>query len=356
MFQKLWFTPLSTTVDSSTAFQHQAQNRVYCLQLQNKIDQIIETIRHSTDTGLDGFQCLLSILVKDENTSSNSIKALTEIVDGVIEYMVNLEETQDSAHPSDESQGLKSESNDGILTTMTAEEGSNQITSKGEVQSAKLMACLSVLHLIAKIRPTLLVPHASALQPYLAIKVQSASDSMILFYTAAILEITVPLICNPGESLLTSLQTELTKVIMNGGINALNKCVGCLTTIVLKMTKNYQMLNECIDNFYKLLTSIRHHQEEDDKLNIGKNWIGLAKGRINRALYTLGLLCQQYNPLEYSTAGFTLPLQQLLSSPAYLSNSTVSQILDFLSNAIFLGKKDNFGNTNYELKSKKNEM
>lgn len=45
----------------------------------------------------------------------------------------------------------------------------------GTGSSQRILACLSTLHLFAKIRPQLLVNHALTLQPYLSLKCQVSS-------------------------------------------------------------------------------------------------------------------------------------------------------------------------------------
>lgn len=55
--------------------------------------------------------------------------------------------------------------------------------------NSRLVACLTTLHLFTKIRPELMVQYAMTLHPYLNIKCNSQSDTMILHYVARILEV-----------------------------------------------------------------------------------------------------------------------------------------------------------------------
>lgn len=51
----------------------------------------------------------------------------------------------------------------------------------GSGSSQRILACLSTLHLFAKIRPQLLVNHALTLQPYLSLKCQVSEKLGIVF-------------------------------------------------------------------------------------------------------------------------------------------------------------------------------
>lgn len=69
-------------------------------------------------------------------------------------------------------------------TVVTLEENSTgtttEVASKTGSASQKLVACLKTLHLLAKIRPQLLVNHAITLQPYLALKCHVSIASLLL--------------------------------------------------------------------------------------------------------------------------------------------------------------------------------
>lgn len=73
---------------------------------------------------------------------------------------------------------------------------------------------------------------------------------MILHYTAAILETTVPLIPNPSESFLACLEEALMKIVVKGGMTAVTKCVSCIAALVYKVTHNYTIVHDCFRRFY----------------------------------------------------------------------------------------------------------
>uniref|UniRef100_A0A1I8FGJ8 Nipped-B protein n=1 Tax=Macrostomum lignano TaxID=282301 RepID=A0A1I8FGJ8_9PLAT len=60
-----------------------------------------------------------------------------------------------------------------------------------------------------KIRPNLMVDHASTLQSYLKIKISSQQDNYVLHYVAKILELTVPLMEPPDEESCRSIEQEM---------------------------------------------------------------------------------------------------------------------------------------------------
>lgn len=62
------------------------------------------------------------------------------------------------------------------------------MTLEGSDKSAKLVGCITALHLFAKVRPQLLVNHAETLAPYLNVKTSSASMVQFISSIAEILE------------------------------------------------------------------------------------------------------------------------------------------------------------------------
>lgn len=111
--------------------------------------------------------------------------------------------------------------------------------------SRKLLGCIIMLHLFAKIRPQLLVKHAITLEPYLNIK--CGTNNMIKFMScvAEILEYVVPLMEHPSDSFLADLEAHLTMLIVTQNKTVVTSCVSCLGAIVNKLTKNYTLIRDC---------------------------------------------------------------------------------------------------------------
>uniref|UniRef100_A0A1I8F9I1 Nipped-B protein n=1 Tax=Macrostomum lignano TaxID=282301 RepID=A0A1I8F9I1_9PLAT len=100
----------------------------------------------------------------------------------------------------------------------------------------RLVACLCTLYMLTKIRPNLMVDHASTLQSYLKIKISSQQDNYVLHYVAKILELTVPLMEHPDEEELRSIEQRC--------------AIACLSAVVNRVTHNYSLIRSCFNLFY----------------------------------------------------------------------------------------------------------
>lgn len=129
VFQNMWFTP---TVDNPT--------------LVRKVVNIIDVVASSKDIGIEWFEMLLISLFKPrEDHKDDSTKVVTEPPKSLITACRQIVDCL-------------------IENVLTLEEGG----ASGSAE--RLVACLITLYLFAKIRPQLLVKHASTLQPYLSYK------------------------------------------------------------------------------------------------------------------------------------------------------------------------------------------
>ncbi|CAG9828593.1 unnamed protein product [Diabrotica balteata] len=249
VFQNMWFTP---TKDSS---------------LLRKVMNITDVVASSKEIGLEWFEQLLVSLFKPKEDKDDSTKVMTEppkalllacrqIVDCLIENVLSLEENTDNS-------------------------GSSQ----------RLVACLTTLHLFAKIRPQLLVKHASTLQPYLGLKCQSAGDIQIISSVARMLELVVPLMEHPSDSFLAQLEEDAMKLVLQHDRPIVSSCLSCLGSIINKVTHNYKLIRDCFNKFYEYL--IRY-----------KNWVDMDysthqevkyKAVFRRSLFIVGLLLRHFD-------------------------------------------------------------
>lgn len=98
---------------------------------------------------------------KDDSTKvqvappKSLLTACKQIVDCLIEKVLSIEE-------SSYSQAL-------LESSAAAPQGDNADDARNTA-SQRLVACLTTLYLLAKIRPQLLIDHATTLQPYLSLK------------------------------------------------------------------------------------------------------------------------------------------------------------------------------------------
>uniref|UniRef100_A0AAY4CG10 Nipped-B protein n=1 Tax=Denticeps clupeoides TaxID=299321 RepID=A0AAY4CG10_9TELE len=118
------------------------------------------------------------------------------------------------------------------------------------VNSTRLVACITTLYLFSKIRAQLMVKHAMTMQPYLTTKCNSQNDFMVICNVAKILELVVPLMEHPSENFLTTIEEDLMKLIIKYGMTVVQHCVSCLGAVVNKVTRNYKFVWACFNRYY----------------------------------------------------------------------------------------------------------
>lgn len=251
VFQNMWFTP---TKDTS---------------LLRKVMNITDVVASSRDIGLEWFEQLLLSLFKPKEDKDDSTKVQTEppkalllacrqIVDCLIENVLRLEENSESS-------------------------GSSQ----------RLVACLTTLHLFAKIRPQLLVKHASTLQPYLGLKCQTENDMQIIVSVAKMLELVVPLMEHPSETFLAQLELDAIKSVLQSSRHSIvGSCLSCLGSIVNKVTKNFKLIRDLFKKFHNFLLKYKDLIEKHDQRALSDN---KCRQYFRRSLYTVGLIVRHFN-------------------------------------------------------------
>lgn len=114
-----------------------------------------------------------------------------------------------------------------------------------DTDNARMLGCITTLHLLAKVRPQLLIRHAMTIEPYLNIKCHSSSAAKFICAVADILEKVVPLVNNASESFLASLEEHLMLLVVSRNQAEVTSCVSCLGALVNKITKNYKLIRDC---------------------------------------------------------------------------------------------------------------
>lgn len=172
-----------------------------------------------------------------------------------------------------------------IENVLSLEESS--LDSNGSSQ--RLIACLTTLYLFAKIRPQLLVKHASTLQPYLGLKCQSTGDIQIISNVAKMLELVVPLIEHPSDSFLAQLEEDAMKLVLQHDRPIVSSCLSCLGSIINKVTRNYKLIRDCFKKYYDYLMKFRKLLENTSESEM-KN-----RGLFRRSLFIIGLLLRHFD-------------------------------------------------------------
>ncbi|KAJ8040860.1 Nipped-B-like protein [Holothuria leucospilota] len=247
-FQKMWFTPLSSSERNG---------------LLNRALNVIEVVAASKDTGYDWLEQLLTNLLKsEEDASSKPVqKACVQITDCLVEHVLRLE-------------------------TQAAES-----TDEASASSRRLVSCLQTLFLFSKVKPELMVTHATTLQPYLSTKCSTPGDLLVVYNTARILELVVPLMDHPSEVFLANLEEDMMRLIIKHGQMVVQSCVSCLGAIVNQVTKNYKLVRDCFQKYYGVLAKYQKEHERDPTNQVLVN----NKPTLRRALFTVGLFCKHFD-------------------------------------------------------------
>ncbi|XP_025080871.1 nipped-B-like protein B isoform X1 [Pomacea canaliculata] len=250
VFQTMWFSPVSTRDrDSSKLLQ--------------KVMNITDVVAASKDTGHEFFEQLLENLLKkdeDGNYNKSAILACTQIVDCLVENVLRIEE-----------------------------KGAEM--SEGRSTSSRLVACFSTLYLFSKIKPDIMVKHATTLQPYLDIKCSIQSDYLVLHYVARILELVVPLMEHPSEIFLMTLEEDMIKLILKHGMMVLQSCVSCLGAVVNKVSHNYALVKDCFQKFFGVLSKLMADHKQDS----ANQTLKARRPTLMRSLFTVGQLCRHFD-------------------------------------------------------------
>ncbi|XP_072228072.1 nipped-B-like protein B isoform X4 [Leuresthes tenuis] len=246
-FQKLWFSP-------TPGHDKEAMTR--------KILNITDVVLACKDSGYDWFEQLLQNLLKSEKDASYkpAKKACVQLVDNLVEHIVKYEESLADCE------------------------------DKG-VNSSRLVACISTLYLFTKIRAQLMVKHAMTMQPYLATKCNTQNDFVVICNVAKILELVVPLMENPSETFLTTIEEDLMKLIIKHGMTVVQHCVSCLGAVVNKVTHNYKFVWACFNRYYGALAKLKTQHQEDP----GSSTLAANKPTLLRSLFTVGALCRHFD-------------------------------------------------------------
>ncbi|PIK43250.1 putative nipped-B-like protein [Apostichopus japonicus] len=212
--------------------------------LLNRALNVIEVVAASKDTGYDWLEQLLTNLLKsEEDASSKPVqKACVQITDCLVEHVLRLE-------------------------TKAAES-----VEESAANSRRLVSCLQTLYLFSK----------------------TQGDLLVVYNTARILELVVPLMDHPSEVFLAMLEEDMMRLIIKHGQMVLQSCVSCLGAIVNQVTKNYKLVRDCFQKYYGRHSALSKYQKEHERDPNNKVLIE-NKPTLRRALFTVGLFCKHFD-------------------------------------------------------------
>ncbi|XP_054741971.1 nipped-B protein isoform X1 [Anastrepha obliqua] len=273
VFMKMWFTPLHKNDKDG---------------IHLKINQIIDVVNIAHDTGTAWLEGLLnSIFQPKENTAKGD--------DGM----------KDTLHKKTEPPA------DILLSCQQLADGLvARLIELEDTDNTRMLGCITTLHLLAKVRPQLLVQHAITIEPYLNIKCHPTTAPKFICAVADILEKVVPLVNNASESFLASLEEHLMLLVVSLNQAVVKSCVSCLGAIVNKITKNYALIRDCFQKFYRILDQTRSQILQNRQINN-------LSAAIRRSLFTIGILMRYFDFKSKEVVGETNGLSPTICSDVF---------------------------------------
>ncbi|KAK9497633.1 hypothetical protein O3M35_004324 [Rhynocoris fuscipes] len=266
VFQNMWFTPVRErpVLDTDS--------------LVRKVMNITDVVAASNDVSIEWFeQLLLSLFKPKEDKDEPLTKVPTEVPRSILTACSQIV--------------------DCLVETVLRLDGSG-----GGENSQRLVACLTMLYLFAKIRPQLLVHHATTLQPYLSLKCQTQGDYQMISCVARTLELVVPLIEHPSEMFLSRLEEDSVKLMMQQDPSVVLSCVSCLGSIVNNVTRNFALIRDCLKKYHGFLISYRQ-MLESNLLTKSPDVVKRLRPMFRRSLFVVGLLLRFFDFTDKEVIG-----------------------------------------------------
>ncbi|CAG2169560.1 unnamed protein product [Oppiella nova] len=230
----LWFRSLNdTTDDAVVSYKVKSLLHVISVMLQ-------------TDGSIDALQQLMENIVNAESEVPQSAQT---IVDFVVARVL--------CAPDD--------------TTTTANDRSRALLN---------LAAIHLVAIFARICPQLLVKHCDSLQSLLSLSCDTVVDIHLRNKVIQSLERILHKVRNPSPQLMTRLEEDLTKQILQSSALILPSSVKCLSVLITTHTQNHKLSADLFHKFKQILVS-----------NCGQN---ASKPKLLRSVYSLGLFVKHF--------------------------------------------------------------
>ena len=243
MFQDLWFGPLSP--GDKEEEKRRAQS----------ISSVVFELEE--EPGFNMVQELFTLLLKPDNKlDQQKIGICRRIIDSLMESVLQLDEQGASL--------------------------------------AKMIPMYATLHVLSQIDGSLLVSHLTALQPYLTSNCSTQGELIGLTHLLKAFSNALPLLANhkPGPQFLASTEEHLLKLSIYKGSMIVEASLACLAALVNNVTQNFKIVQDCFSKFFDVLEMshaiIANNLRQNPQMKQVMN-------RINRSLFTLGLLCRYFD-------------------------------------------------------------
>lgn len=167
---------------------------------------------------------------------------------------------------------------------------SNDLDQQRNNDKSIMLSAFTTIWLFGKVCPKLLIDHISTIQSYLTMRCNSPLDIMIMVKVVQIIENVLPKLSNPSEQLLSSIEEELTKNILQSSPQVLLACVSCLSSLIHTHTKNRRLVQDLFKKFFGLLSYLSEHSELASQQT--------HRPKLLRALFTCGLFAKHFEFID----------------------------------------------------------
>ncbi|KJE90449.1 hypothetical protein CAOG_001761 [Capsaspora owczarzaki ATCC 30864] len=291
-FQEMWFGPLVETGSEGAASSSGRRQKTDSKELYRRVlllRDVVGELHKSQQTEL--FDQLLAALLQPKDQSSAEPTPFHDVISQLVASLVN--------------QCL-------VLNDESAQLRPDESTKAIEITN-RILASVCTLHAFAKCSPHLLVSKAMTLQPYLGIvptcsppkPAEEQAVQMIVCQVAQLLQLVVPLMDDPSTEFLTDLEEILMKNIMKQSQTVVQYSIKCLSTVVIKVTRNYAMVENLRSGFANFLDIYRESALKSP--NPRQNPPEKSRMQLMRSIFTLGLLFQYFDFDAMEAGGETPP-------------------------------------------------
>uniref|UniRef100_A0A5K3FIG4 Nipped-B protein n=2 Tax=Mesocestoides corti TaxID=53468 RepID=A0A5K3FIG4_MESCO len=257
-FLALWFTPLLSSGDDASKADARLRERVAC---------VCEVVASFRNRGLQTVEEFMTAILNQESSekSAQVDTACSEIVDFLIKIVHQCQANdwhEDAFKPTPNPPGASQHAKTCPLHPKHSR-GRSDARCTCSSDSITTTGALSVLHLVAKCRPQLLLRHVPLLTRVIAFAAAvqdtgSGPESSALYFTTGIIEACCLHLASAGESQLSQLFPDGSDAFEDALIVLLQRhcrvvvdaSLSCLSTIVNRLTKNYSRVTTCFAQFF----------------------------------------------------------------------------------------------------------
>lgn len=158
------------------------------------------------------------------------------------------------------------------------------LTQTSKIIQVSAIQCVSML---CQCSPPLMVKHLDTLQSLLSLTCETVLDFSMRTRTINTIERVLPHVHNPSTQLLTRLEEDMTKNILQAPATVIQCSIKCLSVLLKNHTKNMKLAVDLFKKFQKILYTCRKMLLEGSKEDT-------VKPRLLRAIFTCGLFMKYF--------------------------------------------------------------